>query len=160
MTIRIPAPVASGLAVAALLALAGCSSFGGSASPAALAPALSARMDQPNATLDTQQAIGLINAYRATRNMPPLVADAGLNGTAQALANQYAQTGTAPTKPQALAQMKLSAGYSTFAETFSGWRNNAADAIGLAAQAGKAGVAVAYNPASSYGVYWVLVLGN
>jgi len=149
------------LAASALtMLLAGCSSFGGNTSPAALAPALSARMDQPNARLDTQQAIGLVNAYRATRNMPPLVADAGLNGTAQALASQYAQTGTAPSKPQALVQMKLSAGYSTFAETFSGWRNNAADAVGLAASASKAGVAVAYNPSSSYGVYWVLVLGN
>lgn len=149
------------LAAGALtLALAGCSSFGGAASPTALSAGLSARMDQPNATLDSQQAIGLINAYRASRNMPPLVADAGLNGTAQALASQYAQTGSAPTKPQALAQMKLSAGYATFAETFSGWRNNAADAVGLAAPASKAGVAVAFNPSSSYGVYWVLVLGN
>lgn len=144
------------------IALAGCSPFGGatSSSPTALSAGLSARMDQPNATLDSQQAIGLINAYRATRNMPPLVADAGLNGTAQALASQYAQTGTAPTKPQALVQMKLSAGYATFAETFSGWRNNPADAVGLAAQASKAGVAVAFNPTSSYGVHWVLVLGN
>lgn len=149
------------LASAALaLVLAGCSSFGPPASPGALSAGLSARMDQPNATLDSQQAIGLINAYRSTRNMPPLVADAGLNGTAQALASQYAQTGTAPSKPQALAQMKLSAGYATFAETFSGWRNNAADAAGLAAPATKAGVAVAYNPSSSYGIYWVLVLGN
>lgn len=142
------------------LLLAGCSSFGGPASPGALSAGLSARMDQPNATLNSQEAISLVNAYRATRNMPPLVADAGLNGTAQALANQYAQTGTAPTKPQALAQMKLSAGYATFAETFSGWRNNAADAVGLAVPATKAGIAVAYNPTSSYGVHWVLVLGN
>jgi uncharacterized protein YkwD len=149
------------LAVAVAAFLGGCSSFApGTASPAALAPALSARMDQPNARLDSVQAINLVNAYRATRNMPPLVADAGLNGTAQALANQYAQTNIAPTKPQALAQMKLSAGYPTFAETFSGWRNNAADAVGLAASASKAGIAVAYNPTSSYGIYWVLVLGN
>jgi uncharacterized protein YkwD len=145
---------------AVALIVAGCSSFGGPASPGALSAGLSARMDQPNATLNSQEAIGLVNAYRATRNMPPLVADAGLNGTAQALANQYAQTGVAPTKPQALAQMKLSAGYATFAETFSGWRNNAADAVGLAAPASKAGIAVAYNPTSSYGVHWVLVLGN
>lgn len=117
-------------------------------------------MDQPNARLDSEQAIALVNAYRATRGMAPLVADAGLNGTAQALASQYAQTNVAPSKPQALVQMKLSAGYSTFAETFSGWRNNAADAIGLAAPATKAGLAVAFNPTSSYGVYWVLVLGN
>ncbi|MBB4050672.1 uncharacterized protein YkwD [Devosia subaequoris] len=148
------------VAAGTVLALAACSSFGGATAPAALAPALSARMDQPNARLDSQQAIGLINAYRATRGVAPLTADSGLNATAQALASQYAQTGTAPTKPQALVQMKLSAGYSTFAETFSGWRNNAADAVGLAAPASKAGVAVAYNPSSSYGVYWVLVLGN
>ena len=110
------------------LVLAGCSSFGGPSSPGALSAGLSARMDQPNATLDSQQAIDLINAYRATRNMPPLMADAGLNGTAQALANQYAQTGTAPTEPQNRAQMKLSAGYATSAETLSGWPNDADDA--------------------------------
>ncbi|UYO00162.1 MAG: hypothetical protein KIT02_02735 [Devosia sp.] len=141
-------------------AIAGCSSMSGSSAPAALAPALSARMDQPGAVLDRQQAIGLINAYRATRGAAPLTLDEGLSGTAQALVNQYAQTGNAPAKPQSLPQMKLSAGYSTFAETFSGWRNSAADAAALAASASKAGVAVAYNPSSSYGVYWVLVLGN
>lgn len=149
------------LSVGALaIVLAGCSSFGGPSSAGALSAGLSARMDQPNATLDTQQAIGLVNAYRATRNMPALAADSGLNGTAQVLANQYAQSGTAPAKPQALVQMKLSAGYPTVAETFSGWRNNAADAVGLTAPASKAGIAVAYNPGSAYGVYWVLVLGN
>lgn len=153
------------VSLATVLFLAGCSSFGGggggsASSPTALAPALSARMDQPNAVLDSQQAINLVNAYRATNNLPPLVTDAGLNGSAQALASQYAQTNVAPTKPQGLVQMKLSAGYATFAETFSGWRNNSADAIGLLASASKAGVAVAYNPSSSYGIYWVLVLGN
>ncbi len=159
MTIR---PLLITAAMASALVVAGCSAFGGGgpASAGALAPALSTRMDQPNASLDSVQAINLINAYRATRNMPPLTADAGLNGTAQALASQYAQTNTAPSKPQALVQMKLSAGYSTFAETFSGWRNNAADAVALTAQATKAGVAVAYNPSSSYGTYWVLVIGN
>lgn len=162
MSQRVLSSAAAALSLAAALALAGCSSFGGAAptSATALAPALSARMDQPNAVLDSQQAIGLINAYRATNNLPPLVADAGLNGTAQALASQYAQTNVAPTKPQALAQMKLSAGYATFAETFSGWRNNPADAVGLLTPASKAGVAVAFNPTSSYGIYWVLVLGN
>ncbi len=160
MTIRTILMIA---AMGSALVVAGCSAFGGaggSASPGALAPALSARMDQPNATLDSVQAINLVNAYRATRNLPPLTADAGLNGTAQALASQYAQTNNAPSKPQALVQMKLSAGYSTFAETFSGWRNNAADAVGLTAQASKAGVAVAFNPSSAYGTYWVLVIGN
>jgi uncharacterized protein YkwD len=164
MSPRFSRSAAAALCLAATLALAGCASFGGggggATSPTALAPGLSARMDQPNAVLDSQQAIGLINAYRASNNVPPLTVDAGLNGTAQALASQYAQTNVAPSKPQALTQMKLSAGYNTFANTFSGWRNNPADAVALLAPASKAGVAVAFNPSSSYGIYWVLVLGN
>jgi uncharacterized protein YkwD len=156
------APLAVGLMIAATLTLAACSSVGGGggSGPAALSAGLSARMDQPGASLNKQEAIGLINAYRATRGVAPLTHDTGLDGTAQALVNQYAQTGSAPATPQGLAQMKLSAGYATFAETFSGWRNSAADAAALAAPASKAGVAVAFNPSSSYGIYWVLVLGN
>ena len=152
---------AIGVALSATLAIAGCSMMGGGASaPTGLAAGLTARMDQPNARLDRAQAIDLINAYRSTRGIAPLVADAGLDGTAQALANQYAQTGTAPATPAGMTVMKLSAGYATFADTFSGWRNSPADAAGLAAQGSKAGLGVAYNAASSYGVYWVLVVGN
>jgi uncharacterized protein YkwD len=146
------------LAFAAALALAGCT--GGPAGEA-LAPGLSARMDAPGASLDRAQAVGIVNAYRATNGIAPLTHDAGLDGTAQALVDQYAATGTAPKTPAGMASMKLSAGYSTFAETFSGWRNNPADAAGLTiASATKAGVAVAFNPNSSYGVYWVMVLDD
>lgn len=153
---------ATGLALSATLAIAGCSmmGMGGGAAPTALASGLTARMDQPNARLDRAQAINLINAYRSTRGVPALGADAGLDGTAQALANQYAQTGTAPATPAGMTVMKLSAGYATFAETFSGWRNSPADAAGLVAQGSKAGLGVAYNAASGYGVYWVLVVAN
>lgn len=155
-----PAP-AMLAALAAAFALSACSMGGGGASSAiALAPALSARMDQPGARLDQAQAIAMINAYRATTGVPALASDAALDGTAQALANQYAQTGTPPKTPQGLTVMKLSAGYATFAETFSGWRNNQADAVGLRASAGKAGLAMAFNPTSSYGIHWVLVLGD
>ncbi len=147
------------LLLAAGFAISACSMGGAPASAGlALAPGLSARMDQPGASLDKAQAIGIVNAYRATTGLPPLTPDPALDGTAQALANQYAQTGTPPTTPQGLAGMKLSAGYATFAETFSGWRNNPADAAGLRANASRAGVAVAFNPTSSYGIHWVLVL--
>jgi uncharacterized protein YkwD len=144
------------------LVLAACSmgGMGGASTATPLAPALSARMDQPGASLDRAQAIAMINAYRATTGTGALTPDAALDGTAQALADQYARTGTPPKTPQGLVVMKLSAGYATFAETFSGWRNNGADAVGLRAAASRAGVAVAFNPSSSYGVYWVLVLGN
>jgi uncharacterized protein YkwD len=145
-------------AVTAALAISACSMGGSASTGIALAPGLSARMDQPGASLDRAQAIAIINAYRATNGLPALTPDAGLDGTAQALATQYAQTGTPPKTPQDLVVMKLSAGYATFAETFSGWRNNPADAAGLKANATKAGVAVAFNGTSSYGVHWVLVL--
>ncbi len=144
---------------AAGLALSACS-MGGSTAGLALAPGLSARMDQPGASLDRAQAIDIINAYRATNGLAPLRHDPALDGTAQALATQYAQTGTPPQTPQELVGMKLSAGYSTFADTFSGWRNNPADAAGLRANATRAGVAVAFNPASTYGVHWVLALDD
>jgi uncharacterized protein YkwD len=145
-------------ALVAGLALAACSMGGGSGTAIALAPGLAARMDQPGASLDRAQAIAMINAYRATSGLPALTPDAALDGTAQALATQYAQTGTPPRAPQDLTVMKLSAGYATFAETFSGWRNSPADAVALKATATKAGVAVAFNPTSTYGVHWVLVL--
>ncbi|KKB77937.1 hypothetical protein VW35_12390 [Devosia soli] len=151
---------AAGIALTAGLVVTGCSMMGGGGAPTSLASGLTARMDRPGAVLDKVQAVNLVNAYRATRGVAPLTPDAGLDGTAQALANQYAQTGTAPATPQGLLVMKLSAGYATFAETFSGWRNSPADASGLAASATKAGVAAAYNATSGYGVYWVLVLAN
>ena len=146
-------------ALVAAVTLAACS-MGGSSAPIALSPGLSARMDQPGASLDRAQAIAMINAYRATNGLPALTPDAALDGTAQTLANQYAQTGTPPRAPQELTVMKLSAGYATFAETFSGWRNSPADAVALKATAGKAGIAVAFNAASTYGVHWVLVLDD
>lgn len=149
------------VAVLAGATLAACSMGGGGGSSAiALAPGLSARMDQPGATLDRAQAIGMVNAYRATNGLPALVHDVALDGTAQALADQYAQTGTPPRAPQDLTVMKLSAGYATFAETFSGWRNSPADAVALRATAAKAGIAMAYNSSSSYGIHWVLVLDD
>jgi len=144
-------------ALAAALTLAACS-MGGPGPGIPLAAGLSARMDQPGAKLDRAQAIAMINAYRATQGRPALTPDAGLDGSAQALADQYAATGTAPATPQELAGMKLSAGYPTFAETFSGWRNNPADAAGLTTTASRAGIAVAFNGTSTYGTHWVLVL--
>ncbi|MGV8855746.1 MAG: CAP domain-containing protein [Devosia sp.] len=142
------------------IAVSACSMGGSGSAGIALAPGLSARMDQPGASLDRVQAIDMINAYRATQGRPALTSDAGLDGTAQALASQYASSGTPPTTPQELSSMKLSAGYATFAETFSGWRNNPADAAGLLTNATRAGIAVAFNGTSTYGTHWVLVLAQ
>jgi uncharacterized protein YkwD len=137
------------------LGLAGCMGGGGGA----LAPGLAARMDQPGASLDHASALGIVNDYRAASGSAALAADAGLDTSAQALAAAYAQSGTAPKLPEGAVAMRVSAGYPTFAETFSGWRNSPADAQVLAEKAAtRAGIGVAYNSGSTYGVYWVLVL--
>jgi uncharacterized protein YkwD len=151
-------PIAAVLAASVFLSACSMGGMAPATGGGALAPGLTARMDQPGASLDRAQAIAIVNAYRATQGLPALLPDPALDGTAQALATQYAQTNTPPKTPQELAAMKLSAGYATFADTFSGWRNNPADAAGLRANATRAGVAVAFNPASNYGVHWVLVL--
>ncbi|WP_052731984.1 CAP domain-containing protein [Devosia geojensis] len=154
-----PLPTLAAAALAALLAA--CSAFSGGGAPAALPAGLSARMDQPGASLDKAQALGLVNAYRASVGAGALTADAGLEAQAQQLANQYAASGTSPRTPEGVAAMRSSAGYATFAETFSGWRNSSPDAAALAtAGARRAGLAVAANPNSAYGVHWVLLLGQ
>lgn len=153
-------PVAR-LCVAAVLTagLAACSIGGGTSG--GLAPALTARMDQPGANLDRAGAIGLVNAYRSSVGVGALAPDSGLDTTAQALAAQYASTGTAPKLPAGAVAIRISAGYGDFAETFSGWRNSRADAAVLATpQAGRGGIGVVFNGASTYGTYWVLLLGN
>ncbi len=143
-------------AVALSLALAGCSGGG-----AALSGGLTARMDQPGASLNRGEALGILNHYRATAGAGALTADAGLDSTAQGLAAAYAASGNAPALPAGAIGMRVSAGYANFAETFSGWRNSPADAAAIAnASATKAGLGVAYDANSTYGVYWVLVLAN
>lgn len=145
---------AAGLAA---LALAACSPGGGGA----LSAGLTQRMDQPGASLNTAEAIGIINHLRGASGVAPVTEDAGLNGSAQALATAYAKTGTTPKLPATLVVIRTSAGYGDFAETFSGWRNSPADAAGLTERsASKAGIGVAYDPSSTYGVYWVLLLDD
>ncbi|HEY4199056.1 MAG TPA: CAP domain-containing protein [Devosiaceae bacterium] len=141
--------------------LSACSLFGDSGSAGGLAPGLVARMDQPGANLDRAQALDIVNHYRATTGAAPLVADATLDSTAQSLASQYAATGTSPKTPPGARAIRVSAGYTNFAETFSGWRNSPEDAAVLAdAGAHRAGVASVYSANSNYGVYWVMVFAD
>jgi len=151
---RLALLIAAGLAATAL---AGCSAGGG----AALSAGLTQRMDAPGASLNRAEALGIVNHFRATSGSSQLAADASLDATAQSLAAAYAQSGTAPKTPAGAAGMRTSAGYPNFAETFSGWRNSPEDAAVLNERgASKAGIGVAYDPKSTYGVYWVLLLGN
>jgi uncharacterized protein YkwD len=146
--------LAAGLAAAAL---ASCSAGGG----AALSSGLTQRMDQPGASLNRAEALGIVNHFRAASGSSQLTADASLDSTAQSLATAYAQSGAAPKSPAGAIGMRTSAGYPNFAETFSGWRNSPEDASVLTTgTATKAGLGVAYDPNSTYGVYWVLLLDD
>jgi uncharacterized protein YkwD len=127
----------------------------------ALHPGLTARMDQPGATLDRAQALGILNQYRATTGAVALATDAELDLAAQGLAAQYAASGTPPAMPEGAIGISASAGYANFAETFSGWRNSPPDAAILTRPtATRAGIASVYDANSAYGVYWVLVLDD
>lgn len=145
------------LCLGGLAACSGAPSGGGGA----LAPGLVAELTAPGAQMDRQAALNIVNQYRATRGVAPLVADAGLDAQAQAIAAQYASMGTPPAMPADAAAMRLSAGYTNFAETFSGWRNSPADANVLAqADARRVGFAAVYDPNSAYGTHWVMLLGR
>lgn len=144
------------LCVAGLAACSGAPSGGG-----ALAPGLVAQITSPGAQMDRQAALSIVNHYRATRGVAPLVADAGLDAEAQAIAAQYAGSNTPPAKPADAVAMRLSAGYTNFADTFSGWRNRPEDANVLAlADARRVGFAAVYDPNSTYGTHWVMLLGR
>lgn len=141
-------------------ALAACS--GAPTAPSGgLAPGLVAQVTSPGAQMDRQAALGIINQYRATRGVAPLTADPALDVQAQQVAGQYANTSTPPSMPSGVAAMRLSAGYTNFAETFSGWRNSPADANVLAqGDATRAGFAAVYDANSAYGTHWVMLLGR
>lgn len=142
-------------ALAALLAVAGCSAGGG-----ALSPGLTARMDQGGAQLNRAEALGIINHYRTTVGVGALVEDPALTAQAASLATHYARTGRQSPKPDGTVEVRYSAGYATFAETFSGWRNSGQSSVVMSgADVSRAGIAVVYEENSPYGVYWVVVVG-
>ncbi|WP_374621848.1 CAP domain-containing protein [Devosia sp.] len=154
-----PTAISTRLALAATLALLlGACSFGGGQP---LSPGLTQPMNQPGARLNRVEALFLLNDYRRAQGTADLRGDAVLDTTAQTLAANYAKSGAQPTLPPGAVAMRLSAGYATFAEVFSGWRGVPADAAALASpSASRAGLGVAYDPNSSLGVYWVLVLDD
>ncbi|HEX4296812.1 MAG TPA: CAP domain-containing protein [Devosia sp.] len=145
----------SRVALAAMMtaALAACSTGG-------LSPGLSQRMDMPGAQLNRADALNIVNQYRSSTGAGPLTDDSSLDATAQTLVTQYAKTGHQPAAPAGTLDIRYSAGYFTFAETFSGWRNSTTDAPAIAdAKATRAGLAAIFDNNTPYGVYWVIILG-
>ena len=152
---------ASMLAVAVLLPMLAACDLMGSGGGGALSPGLSASMASPTASLDRPTALGLINQYRGTVGAGALTDDPSLDAQAQSLAAAYAKSDKAPGLPAGVTGLRASAGYSNFAETFSGWRNTPGDAAVLGdPKATRAGLATVYDPNSNYGVYWIFILGS
>jgi uncharacterized protein YkwD len=149
-----PASALPRLLIAAALAfvLTSCSSTD-------LSPGLTARVDQ-GATLNRADALNIVNHFRQSAGVSAVAEDGDLDIVAQNLAQQYGKTGMAPSRPQGAVEVRYSAGYFTFADTFSGWRNSKLDAAALInSNATRAGLGVFYSENTPYGAYWVLVLG-
>lgn len=154
-------PRLASVATAAILvgSLAACSMGGGGGG--ALSPGLTTPMNQPGAQLNRVEALFLLNDFRRQQGAADVRGDTLLDSTAQTLAANYARTGAQPTLPAGAVAMRLSAGYTTFAEVFSGWRAMPSDAAALAdPRARRAGLGVSYDPNSVNGVHWVLVLDD
>ncbi len=148
------------LAAAALLLVAGCSS------PPALretSSGLYGRLDHRGVAFDETAAISLMNAYRARRGLAALVPDAKLAALAEEQASRAGREdrsvfGEVPnlTGPGG-AGLRLSAGYLTVAEAFSGWRDVPVhERAMLDPEARRVGIAAVHVPGSKYRVYWAL----
>lgn len=151
--------------------LAGCS-IAEPPRPQPSTPAFYASLASPVARVDAASARDLFNGYRQNLGLSPVEIDDGLMRFAaqQALALARAdkvdatrdETLTARLRMSgvvtATARENVSAGYHTVSDAFSGWRGSPKhDATLRLGPARRFGIATAFNPASKYKVYWVLV---
>jgi uncharacterized protein YkwD len=138
-------------------------------------PSFYRNLAQPGAELDAASAASMISGYRANNGLPAVALDPELMQLAHAQAEGMAKRdkldhGAGKPFVQRLkasgydakrAAENVSAGYHTFAEAFSGWRDsNPHRANMLLAGATRMGIAAIYTPASKYKVYWALILAE
>lgn len=152
--------------VAALLA--GCAGE----PPAEPQPSFYRRLDE-GATLDQQAALSFVNGHRARAGLAPLVLDPALSEEARQRAASVAATdttawGEVPSVGTSRAstggtarQERVTAGYRTLAEAFSGWRDSPQhNKVMLAPHATRMGVAAVDRPGTKYRVYWDLIVAG
>lgn len=134
-------------------------------------PTLYLPLASQSASLDTSAAREMISAYRKGRGEAPLAIDPELQklaeteAAAMAVADKPSQSRTVRNAIGRLgyqgADANLSAGYHTLAEAFSGWRDSPPhNAVMLAPEATRMGIATAYAPGSKYKVYWALLVAR
>lgn len=162
-----PAP-SRRLAVTGALALvlAACA---GERAPSGDGPSFYRRIDE-GAALDEEAALSLVNAHRARNGAPPLSLDPALTAQARLRAASVAQTDTSTwgevpkVAPVAARQgevrrERVSAGYRTLAEAFSGWRDSPPhNAVLLERSGTRLGIAAVDRPGTKYRVYWAIIV--
>jgi uncharacterized protein YkwD len=151
------------LLVIATMGLTACAG-----SPKPEVSAIYARLDKSGATIDTNAALSMINAYRQSKRLSPLSEDAALSSEAATIASKAAREdqstyGEMPDMAQGASGstriVRVSAGYYTVAEAFSGWRGvTQHNAAMLAPNATRLGIATARAPNAKYKVYWTLIV--
>jgi uncharacterized protein YkwD len=151
---------------AALLPLAACNT----APPAGPTPVFYQRLDEGTAH-DPHAAADMINAWRAKKGLSPLALDPALSEAARARAAGVAATDTSTwgetPKISTVATggpmraERVSAGYLTLAEAFSGWRDSPQhNAVMLAPWGTRLGIAAVDRPGTKYRVYWCIVVAG
>lgn len=125
--------------------------------------------------VDAATAAQMISQYRLNNGLSPVAPDAQLTTIAQTQADAMAGAGSvkaslAPSlqlsarmasigEPKTAAAENVSAGYRTFAEAFSGWRESPKhNDVLLTKDATRLGIATAYAPNAKHKVFWSLVL--
>lgn len=127
--------------------------------------------------VDTSTAAQMISQYRINNGLPAVAPDPQLNAIAKSQAEAMAAAGSvqaslAPDQqlatrmssigePKTAAAENVSAGYRTFAEAFSGWRESPGhNQVLLTGDATRLGIATAYSPTAKHKVFWSLVLAS
>ena len=136
-------------------------------------PAFYQRLDQTGGAVDPASSLSMINMYRANKGLAALVWDPALARVAQVQADRMAAADKVLSVEDSRLDADLaaggiayrtflanySAGYRTFAEAFSGWRESKVhDATMLAPRATRIGLATAQAPNSKYKIFWTLVV--
>ncbi|WP_335343017.1 CAP domain-containing protein [Roseibium porphyridii] len=127
--------------------------------------------------VDPATAAQMISQYRINNGLPAVTPDAQLTGIAQSQADAMAAAGSVKAslaanqqlatrmnsigEPKTAAAENVSAGYRTFAEAFSGWRESPNhNQVLLTRDATRLGIATAYSANAKHKVFWSLVMAG
>ncbi len=154
-----------------VLVVSGCASEQQSSSFSQ--PAFYRNLENAQVPLDVNDAVRVISTYRRANGLSPVKLDPSLvvlsqgHAISQARANKVGHEvgGSFRSRVRALEEARgrsvenVSAGYRSFAEAFSGWRDSKRHNDNLLnPDVTRLGIAKAVNPQSKYRVFWTLIM--